>query len=422
MKTFVCELCGGMLTQPTPMSPCAHVLCGACHTATVGSGFVECPACFKPIFKHPHTAAQPLGKEQADEAAEPSATALAATPLPAAGEVVWRGGAVDEAHGEALRRRLEAALRSIGSQQDRAEWKGLVLAAQTAQGAAIREEQQATRLILEFGTELPSGYTEAAPFCRIVEVRRGSAAAALPSSLRTLGQFVQGVAFRTLAAAAANSDDVGEAQKAARKQAGARAAPQRRHVVVVTWAEALQLPPLEIRFVPSLQSAPSTATLHAYDGGVARDLRRPETSSPASGRSQGSRSDTACTAATGQPASGSPGCCRRRLIVQLPLTASANGKSTEAQAATAAGVAVGAAGTMQTWVYDANGDTGTPAVSLPTSLQPADAVGAPQGVQMSSGWIVADSSGMARAHHGARDFGRVPFAPYGGAAVRASCA
>ena len=55
MKAFVCELCGGLLTRPTPLSPCAHVLCGACHTATVGSGFVECPACFKPIDKQPNS-------------------------------------------------------------------------------------------------------------------------------------------------------------------------------------------------------------------------------------------------------------------------------------------------------------------------------------------------------------------------------
>jgi hypothetical protein len=127
MKAFVCELCGGMLMHPTPLSPCAHVLCGACHAATVGSGFVECPACFKPVVKQPHTAAAqppprskgPLGAGEASApvasapVAEPSATEIAESPLPAAGEVAWHGGAVDEAHGEALRRRLESALKSI---------------------------------------------------------------------------------------------------------------------------------------------------------------------------------------------------------------------------------------------------------------------------------------------------------------------
>ena len=432
MKAFVCELCGGMLMQPTPLSPCAHVLCGACHTATVGSGFVECPACFKPILKQPHTTAQPLlgGKEPlgAGEAsgaavAELSPSDLAEAPLPAAGEVAWRGGAVDEAHDEALRRRLEAALRSIGSQQDRAEWKGLVMAAQAAQGAATTEAEQATRLILEFGTELPSGYTEAAPFCRIVEVRRGSAAAPLPTSLRSgsLGQLVHSVELRKDTKPSPPSPP--KAEKAADgnyyplngKQGGGasptRAAPLKRHLAVVTWAEALKLPPLEIRFAPSLADCWPIAPggEGTYDGGVAVDLRSSNKSDAATG---------------GQPASGSGGCCRRRLIVQLPTVAS-NGKPTVAEEV-AAGVGGLALDPAQPWVYDANGEAGTPAVAVPPlpstsvqTVQSADAVAAPQGGgQMSSGWVVAESGGVARAHHGSRDFGRIPFAPYGGAAVR----
>ena len=408
MKSFACELCGGMLMQPTPLSPCSHVLCGACHTATVGSGFIECPVCFKPILKHPHTAAHPLGKEPAKEVSELSATALAATPLLAAGKVAWRGGAVDEAHGEALRRRLEAALRSIGSQQDRAEWEGLVLAAQTAQGVASREEELATRLILEFGTELPSGCTEAAPFCRIVEVRRGSAAAALSPALQNIGQFVQSVEICTLATAAATADAEleetdGHAQMAAGEQAGAHAAPQRRHMAVVTWASVLRLPPLEIHFAPTLQ---------AYDGEI-------ETSS-----------GTANTVPTGT--SGSAGCSRRRLIVQLspsvPPPAAPNGPKTEpvteVEVATAVGAAMGGAvggavgaGCTGLWVYDANGEAGTSTAPLPNQ-KAANAVSPPQGGgHMSSGWVLADSSGKVHAYYGARDFGRIPFAQYGGAAV-----
>lgn len=436
MKAFVCELCGGLLMRPTPLSPCAHVLCGACHTATVGSGFVECPACFKPIDKQPNTARAhaaappPPGSEEALGAgeaaspaaggvAEPSASDLAESPFPAAGEAAWRGGAVDEAHGEALRRRLESALKSVASQQDKAEWKGLVTAAQAAQEAAALEAKQSTRLILEFGTELPSGYTEAAPFCRVVEVRSGSDATPLPESVRsgTLGQLVLGVELSTLKGGATTAD--GEAA------GGARAA-QKRYMALLTWAEALRLPPLEIRFAPSPSdcspSAPSTRLPRSSTAGP-----RSPTADPRSSTAGPRAFDAAATG--GQPASGSAGCCRRRLIVQLP-SVTPNGKPTVAEEV-AAGVGGLALHPAQPWVYDANAGAGTPAAAAPPpaaslpaavqaapAVQAADAAGAPQAAPMSSGWLVAESGAVARAHHGARDFGRIPFAPYGGAAVR----
>ena len=126
--------------------------------------------------------------------------------------------------------------------------------------------EQATRLILEFGTELPSGYTEAAPFCRLSEVRRGSAAAPLPQSLRsgTLGQLVRGIELRTLKGGDGDGDGDGERRSPSPSRAAAKGALPKRYVALVTWAEALRLPPLELRFAPSLAdcwpTAPSTAT------------------------------------------------------------------------------------------------------------------------------------------------------------------
>ena len=313
-----------------------------------------------------------------------------------------------------------------------------------AQEAAALEAKQSTRLILEFGLELPSGYTEAAPFCRVVEVRSGSAATPLPESVRsgTLGQLVLGVELSTLKGGATTTDGAGgEAQKAA----GGAGAPQKKYVALVTWAEALRLPPLEIRFAPAPSDCPPSApspTRPPRSPTAGSRSRSPGPRSPTAGPrspSAGPRSPSAgprafdAAATRAQPASGSAGCCRRRLIVQLP-SVTPNGKPTVAEEV-AAGVGGLALQPAQPWVYDANAGAGTPAAAAPPpaasmpaavpaavpaapAAQAADGAGAAQPARMSSGWLVAESGAVARAHHGARDFGRIPFAPYGGAAVR----
>ncbi len=124
MRRFACELCGGLLLQPTVLQPCRHIICGSCHLTTVGGGFLECPTCLMPIERQVRLPAAPRNAataadanvsngstadgEAGSEVAAPDAAP--GTPLPAPGEVAWRGGVVDREHDEALRRRLEALI------------------------------------------------------------------------------------------------------------------------------------------------------------------------------------------------------------------------------------------------------------------------------------------------------------------------
>ena len=256
------------------------------------------------------------------------------------------------------------------------------------------------------------------PFCRLAEVRRGikSSPALIPDQIETTEQLVEKI------------------ELSARWCGGAADGREPQHVARVQFAEALNYPPLEIRFTP--------------------------------------------------PADGSGGACRRRLIVQLPPPAP---PKKEEQADDGAAVSAGSFDKpptnalaralwlkaksrvanqqrcMEAWVYEANGgfthhasvepratappqpgaeargsggaDDGAKAralwqqaarpsrrmsvVGLVADLQQLDPTGLPVSRAaagaavaataedgMSSGWLVAEKSGAVRVHRGRRGLGR----------------